>query len=239
VTSPELVLPPITSLTHGRIILALHLLRPAAGPASDPALPLLMLHGLGGATPASASLAVNENWSGPIYGLDFSGHGQSTCAVGGGYSAEVLMADVDAALREIGPAVLLGSGLGGYVALLTAGAAPSRVHALVITGGSGLAGGGVRPGSESIYVPTDTGTPTEGRATPDPFALVELAMDIRPPNYAASFVRQFVSVCETPQPVSVCTAARPPWLAAVVEEYGVVTAGIEEALRTYNMPSGD
>jgi pimeloyl-ACP methyl ester carboxylesterase len=223
------------SLTHGRITLALHLLRPPDSPTDLPGRrPLLMLHGLGGATPASASVVASENWNGPIYGLDFSGHGQSTCAVGGGYSAEVLMADVDAALREIGPSVLLGAGLGGYVALLTAGAAPSRVHAVVITGGSGLAGGGVRPGSESICVPTHSGTQEASMSTPDPFALVELAMDVRPPNYVASFVRQFVSVSDTPQPVSVCTAARPPWLAAVVDEYGVATAGIEEALRAYN-----
>ncbi len=39
---------------------------------------------------------------GPIFALDFTGHGASTVPSGGGYTAEMLMADVDAALAELG-----------------------------------------------------------------------------------------------------------------------------------------
>jgi pimeloyl-ACP methyl ester carboxylesterase len=225
-------------LLHGRISLALHTLRSATQPVDSSnddsrLLPLLMLHGLAGATPTTCPELITSNWNGPIYGLDFTGHGQSTCAVGGGYSAEVLMADVDTALRQIGPAVLLGAGLGGYVALLVSGAAPGRVQSVIVTGGSGLAGGGVRPGSECIAVPVVVPVAGVEAVTPDPFALIELATDIRPPNYVASFVRQFVSVSTLDHPVSICTAARPPWLAGVIEEFGVTTSSVEEALRAY------
>ena len=38
-----------------------------------------------------------DGWPGPVYGLDFTGHGASTVPVGGGYSAEMLLADADTA----------------------------------------------------------------------------------------------------------------------------------------------
>jgi pimeloyl-ACP methyl ester carboxylesterase len=213
-------------LRHGRIDLALHTLQ--ASDAGSGA-PLLILHSLGGATPETVPDYVAGIWNGPVFGLDFTGHGQSTCPVGGGYSAEVLMGDADTALRHIGPSVILGLGLGSYVGLLVAGAAPERVQAVIVAGGTGLAGGGVRPGSESIVRPVAAVT----GATPDPYALIELSNDVRPPNYIASFVRQFVSAAPVEHPVSVCTAARPPWLSAVVEEFGVVTCTIGEALESY------
>jgi pimeloyl-ACP methyl ester carboxylesterase len=215
-----------TILRHGRIDLALHTLREQP---SGTGTPLLLLHSLGGATPAEVPALIPDTWKGSIFGLDFTGHGQSTCPVGGGYSAEVLMGDADTALRHIGPCVILGLGLGAYVGLLVAGAAPSRVQAVIVAGGTGLAGGGVRPGSESIVRPVAAVT----GATPDPYALIELSNDVRPPNYIASFVRQFVSVAPMEHPVSVCTAARPPWLSAVVDEFGVTTSSIAEALEAY------
>jgi pimeloyl-ACP methyl ester carboxylesterase len=212
----------VTYLTHGRVRLALHELSAGTGGA----VPLLLLHSLGGRTTAKVPPSVQEQWTGPVFGLDFTGHGQSSCPRGGGYSAELLMADADTALREIGPAVIVGSGLGGYVGLLVAGASAGRVTGVAVVGGSGLAGGGVRPGSESIAVPPHR---SDG-STPDPFALVELSTDLRPPNYVASFVRQFVAESISELPVSICTAARPPWLAAVVEEFGVATCSLSEAL---------
>lgn len=211
-----------TTLRHGRIDLALHLLR--EGNESDRR--LLLLHGLGESTPEVVPSDVAAGWTGAIWGLDFCGHGFSGAAVGGGYSCEILMADVDTALRHIGPSTLLGSGLGAYVALLTAGAASERVRGVIVLGGPGLAGGGVRPGSESITVPATDGA----GCTPDPFALMELSSDVRPPNYVTSFVRQYVGISDLESPVQLCTAARPAWLASVAEEYGVVQVSLAEAL---------
>ncbi len=217
----------LTTLRHGRIDLALHLLSEGDGSERR----LLLLHGLGESTPTTVPPDIADGWSGPVWGLDFCGHGRSGSAVGGGYSCEILMADVDTALRHIGPSALLGSGLGGYVALLTAGAAPERVNGVIVLGGPGLAGGGVRPGSESITVPA-----TEGAGlSPDPFALMELASDVRPPNYVTSFVRQYVGISDLESPVQLCTAARPAWLASVSEEYGVVQVTLAEALAALSL----
>ena len=215
----------LKTLQHGRIRLALHRLRIGAGGP-----PLLLLHGLGSHTAEAVPQDIDTGWTGPIYGLDFAGHGQSSVPTGGGYSAELLMADADTALRQIGPAFIVGSGLGGYVALLVAGAAPQRVLGVAVTGGAGLSGGGTRPGSEFIAIPAARIDGT----TPDPFVLLELATDVRPPNYAASFVRRFVSENGSEQPVNVCTAARPPWLAAVVEEFGVAAVSLHEALESFS-----
>lgn len=103
-------------LPHNRVSLALHHIKEGTGR------PLLMLHGLSESAANMSSLPVT--WAGPIWALDFTGHGESTVPRGGGYSAEILMADVDVALRHIGEATLLGRGLGGYIAFLI------EVHAL-------------------------------------------------------------------------------------------------------------
>ncbi len=93
---------------HLRINLALHELQ-----AGDER-PLLLLHGLGERTPSKVP-AYASSWPGAVWGLDFTGHGDSDVPSGGGYTCEVLMGDADAALREIGPATVLGRGLGAYV----------------------------------------------------------------------------------------------------------------------------
>jgi pimeloyl-ACP methyl ester carboxylesterase len=100
-------------LLHSRIELALHRLRDATGR------PLLLLHGLGERTPEVAPSECLA-WPGPIYGLDFCGHGASGVPRGGGYTAEALMGDADTALRHLGQATVVGRGLGAYVALLLA-----------------------------------------------------------------------------------------------------------------------
>src|SRR5437660_12565530 len=101
----------ITTLRHGKVELALHELRAGTGR------PLLLLHGLGERSPEKVP-ADAEAWDGPVYALDFTGHGASSITIGGGYTPEILMADVDAALMHLGSATVLGRGLGGYVALL-------------------------------------------------------------------------------------------------------------------------
>ena len=212
----------IVSLRHGKVTLALHGLRAdATGRA------LLLLHGRGLRSPAAVPKHV-ATWPGPIWALDFTGHGASSVPRGGGYSVELLMADADAALAHHGSVTLLGNGLGAYVALLLAGARPQQVRGAVLCDGPGLAGGGPRPVTPAVVGPVGALD-----ATPDPFALIELARDVRPPDYATSFVRQACQLSELDRPVSVCAIERPDWLAAVVEEPGAAVTTLAEALALY------
>lgn len=209
-------------LRHNRIDLALHNVRDGEGTA------LLLLHGLGESAAAIADLPVR--WDGPIWALDFTGHGRSTVPRGGGYSAEILMADVDVALSHIGPATIVGRGLGGYVGFLTAGARPERVRGVVIIDGPGLAGGAIHATSSSeIRVAGDR----VGQA-PDPWALIEMSRDARPPNYAVTFARLAVAASELDEPIALCARVAPPWLEAIAAEPGVITnIGLDEALELY------
>ena len=64
-------------------------------------------------------------------------------------------------------------------------------------------------------------------------SVVELASDVRPPDYATSFVRQATHLSGLERPISICTLERPDWLRAVVEEPGVETCELEQALGLY------
>lgn len=198
-------------LTHNRVQLALHTLRPGRGR------PMLLLHGLGERSPASVPGAV-EHWSGPITALDFTGHGASTLPVGGGYTAELLMADADIALARLGEATIVGRGLGAYIALLLAGARADRVHGVVLADGPGLSGGPSVPMSQPVFALEPVAT------TPDPYALVELGRDLRPPDYATTFARLALQGSFLDEPIVVAARFRPAWLQAVVDEPGVVTS---------------
>ncbi len=111
---------------HGRSELAVHQLRDGTGPAA------LVLHGLAEDSRCVLGQLVAEGWpGGVVWALDFLGHGSSTRPPGGGYTCESLMADADAALREIGPSTVLGRGLGAYIAVLIAGARPDLVRGAV------------------------------------------------------------------------------------------------------------
>lgn len=214
----------VERLRHGRIRLALHRLREGSGR------PLLLLHGLGERSPwAVPSWAAG--WPGPVAALDFTGHGDSDVPAGGGYTCEVLMADADIALEALGgEATVAGRGLGGYVALMIAGARPTGVRGAVIADGPGLAGGGPIPATPWIP-PPDLPRPVGG--TPDPLALIELSRDIRPPDYAVTFVHQAVSLSGLEEPICVAARVRPPWLAAVADLPGVAEARLPEALDRY------
>jgi pimeloyl-ACP methyl ester carboxylesterase len=136
------------------------------------------------------------------------------------------MGDVDAALAAIGPATLVGRGLGAYVALLVAGARPADVRGAVLADGPGLDGGG--PGPVSTHV---LSLPEGPPAAPDPFALAELSRDPRPPDYATAFARQAVQRSAAAAPLVVAARYRPPWLAAVASEPGVAdVATVAEGL---------
>lgn len=213
-----------TMLQHNRITLALHSVRPGTGR------PLLLLHGLGEDAANMATLPVS--WNGPVWALDFTGHGQSSVPRGGGYSCEILMADVDVALRHLGePVTIVGRGLGGYIAFLIAGARPTLVRGVVIIDGPGLAGGAVHTTSstEIATVGDRTGT------TPDPWALIELSRDARPPTYATTFARLAANNSGIDDPIAVSCKVAPPWIEAISAEPGVMTdISMQEALDIYS-----
>lgn len=210
-------------LTHGRITLALHPLREGDGR------PLLHLHGLGLRSPDDVPFDL-EGWPGPIYALDFTGHGDSSAPKGGGYTPEVLMGDVDAAIEHLGAVTLIGYGLGAYVALIAAAARTDAVHGAILCDGPGLAGGGPFPGT-----PTVARIDPDAPVPPDQFAMAELSKDIRPPDYAVDFVQLIVTHSKTPKPpIAVCARARPEWLAAVIDELGTSPVSLADALKTFS-----
>jgi pimeloyl-ACP methyl ester carboxylesterase len=201
---------------HNRIDLALHHLRTAR---DDTAPSLLVLHGLGEASPTTAP-DWSEPWPGAVWALDFTGHGESAVPLGGGYSAELLMGDADAALSVIGPSAVVGFGLGAYVALLIAGGRPKLVRGAVLLDGPGLAGGSTHPTSSTVFhLPPETLTGT----APDPWALLEMAQDLRPPDYAATFARLALQQSGLDEPILVCVRARAMWVDAIKDEPGVVS----------------
>lgn len=219
-------------LRHNRIDLALHLLRPEPLDADDPGRPLLLLHGLGDRSPDAVPSWVAD-WPGSVAALDFTGHGESTCPASGGYSPETLMADVDHALAHLTDhddersITVLGRGLGAYVALQIAGARASQVHGVILVDGPGLAGGPTGPSSQAVF-----SLQTDG-STPDPYALVELGRDLRPGDYAVSFVNLANAGAPVANPITVASSFHPKWLAAVADQPGVVEAGIADALASY------
>jgi pimeloyl-ACP methyl ester carboxylesterase len=210
-------------LLHNRIRLALHQLSEGSGR------PLLLLHGLGESSPAALP-SWAADWPGPVWALDFSGHGESDIPAGGGYSAEMLLADADVALAHLGEVTVVGRGLGAYVALLLSGARPTSVRGAVLCDGPGMWGGPSGPTSNSfITLPAST-------STPDPFALHEMAKDLRPRDYAALFVRLAVErslIDPAISPITVAAVVRPPWLEAVVAEIGVSEEPLATALARY------
>jgi pimeloyl-ACP methyl ester carboxylesterase len=210
-----------TVLGHLRTRLALHTLREGDG------MPLLHLHGLAEASPLEVPSAL-AGWPGPVYALDFTGHGHSSVPLGGGYTAEALMGDADAALTHLGKATLFGRGLGAYVALLLAGARPAQVHGAVLFDGPGLLGGGTAPASPSVVLMDPAAI-----APPDPFALAELARDLRPTDYASTFARLATQASALEHPIAVAAVNRPEWLIAVVREPGVVELPLDEAIALY------
>lgn len=207
-------------LRHNKIGLALHGLRAGEGR------PLLHVHGLGERSPTRVPAHLAD-WPGPVWALDLTGHGDSDVAVGAGYFCEVLMGDVDTALAHLGPVTLFGRGLGAYVGLLTAGGRPDLVRGAICFDGPGLAGGGSWPSSP--YIPCAVDPPPPG-GTPDPWAILELTRDVRPPDYAASFARQAAAHSGLDIAIAVTGVNRPPWLEAVVAEPGVAQCSVSEAL---------
>lgn len=208
-------------LTHNRVELALHTLRTVDGPN------LLLLHGLGEASPHAVPRWA-QLWPGSVHALDFTGHGASGLPIGGGYTAEMLLADADMAIRELGSATIVGRGLGAYIGLLIGGARASSVRGVIITDGPGMSGGPTSPTSQPVV----TAEPVD--STPDPYAILELGRDLRPPDYATTFVRLANEGSGLDEPITVTAKFRPRWLRAVVDEPGVrEMTSLTDALARY------
>lgn len=210
-------------LRHNRIDLALHPLRAGEGR------PLLHLHGLAERSPESVPTHLAA-WPGPIWALDLSGHGASGSAPGAGYFCEVLMGDVDTALAHLGEVTIFGRGLGAYIGLLASGGRPELVRGAILFDGPGLAGGG--PWPVSPYITTSVSSAPQG-GTPDPWAILELTRDVRPPDYASTFARQAATRSGLDVAVAVAGVNRTPWLDAVVAEPGVTQCTVAEALELF------
>lgn len=211
-------------LTLGRQRLALHTLRPAA--AQDAAGPLLLLHGLGECAPPHLP-ADYRAWPGAVKALDFTGHGQSTLPVGGGYTCEALMVDVVTALKAVGPCTLVGRGLGAYVALMATAACADRVRGAVLRDGPGLSGGG--DGSQSPWLPC---VAERSLQTPDRQALADLATDVRQPAAAARWAQLVRESSPMKTPVHFCLQERPLWALvaadALAQSFTDVTTALTE-----------
>ncbi len=214
----------VSYVQHGRIRLALHTLR-----ESTAGWPLLLLHGLGERSPEGVGLDI-AGWNGPIFALDFTGHGASESPTGGGYSAEVLMADVDTALSRLGPCTILGRGLGGYIALLISGARPALVRGAIIDDGIGILGGGGSPGSIHLDVPNRL---VDGPGAPDPYVLLEMSSDIRPADYAATYAFAAAQATSNRIAIAVVTRARPSWLVGILDQFGVELLSLTDALAVF------
>lgn len=215
--------PSMVRLQHNRISLALHELRGGDGR------PLLHLHGLAERSPATVPDHLTA-WPGPVWALDLSGHGDSGVAPGAGYFCEVLMGDVDIALAHLGAVTIFGRGLGAYVGLLAAGGRPDLVRGAILFDGPGLAGGGPWPVSPYI---TTTVAPAPPGGTPDPWAVLELTRDVRPPDYASTFARQAATGSGLDVAIAVTGVNRPPWLEAVAAEVGAIECSLPEALALF------
>lgn len=212
----------IEYLQHNRIRLALHTCKTAGAGR-----PLLLLHGLAERAPRQLP-APYAAWPGPVHALDFTGHGESQVPRGGGYTCELLMADADVALARLGSATVVGRGLGGYIALLLAGARPLQVHGAILLDGPGMAGGGTN--TKQPYIPiVDDAQP----APPDPFALADLATDARPPNYATHYAMLANLNSPLSRPISVCAREQPEWLVAVTTALGLEWTDLTDALASY------
>lgn len=209
----------VTTLVHNRVQLALHTLRDGEGRS------LLLLHGLGESSPSTVP-SWAEAWPGPIHALDFTGHGDSTVPAGGGYSAEILLADADVALAHLGEVTVVGRGLGAYVALMLAGARPKEVRGAVLCDGPGMHGGATGPSSSTAFALPDT------PEVPDPYVLVEMSRDMRPRDYAAIFARLAIDHSGLDEPISVAAMVRPGWIDGAIEA-GAVERSVDEALAEY------
>ena len=197
-------------LLNGRVTIALHRLREAADPQAPT---LLLLHELGGS--ANDWKGETLDWNGPVFALDFTGHGDSGWLRSSAYYPELFLMDADVAHKHIEStgareSCLLGRGIGGYAGLLLAGARPDRIRAAAVLPGAGLAGGGNEPGEfEQLRPLKSRGDPQRDSFDPRVSICDEHA---RPSEYVGSFAARNRSL-HLAKP----SGALPSWWSAACE----------------------
>jgi hypothetical protein len=75
--------------------------------------------------------------------------------------------------------------------------------------------------------------PEQDGTTPDPVAMVELAVDVRPPDYARTFAWQASALSGLDAAIAIAAVNRPPWLAEVAAQPGVVESSLPDALALF------
>lgn len=178
-------------LIHGRTTIELHPLRSGEG------MSLLLLHELGANSRCWDSSAL-DGWPGPVFALDFAGHGASEAVAGSAYTPEHLLADADHAQQEIcreGSCAVIGAGIGAYVALMLAGARRDRVRAALLLPGRGLMGGGSVPRFEDREIANldqweaDTARRVAHYLPGTDPGVSECETDVRPDDYVKAFAK--------------------------------------------------
>ena len=168
-------------LQHNRIALALHELRAGDGPAAAaPARPGRALAGGGAGAP------------GRVAGPGVGARPHRSRRLRRGRRRRLLLRGADGRRRHRAGPPRPGDDLRARPRRLRrpAGrrrAARAACGARSCFDGPGLAGGGPWPASP--FIPLPSVAPPPG-GTPDPWAILELTRDVRPPDYAASFARQ-------------------------------------------------
>ncbi|MCU1372814.1 MAG: mhpC, partial [Actinomycetia bacterium] len=102
------------------------------------------------------------------------------------------------------------------------------IRGAVLDDGPGLLGGATGPTSSRVPVahPAHVGPP-------DPYALLELSIDVRPPDYAVTYARHAAERSGLDRPFAVAAKARPPWLAAVIDTLMLTPTTVAAALAAY------
>jgi len=113
---------------------------------------------------------------------------------------------------------------------LLSGARPTLVRGAVLLDGPGLAGGSIHATSNTEI--NDIGE--RAGTAPDPWALIELSRDARPPTYTTTFARLAANGSGIDEPIAVACKVTPPWVEAIAAEPGVITdISMQDALDMY------
>jgi len=139
-----------------------HYYQRAGRPGSDPATPVVLIHGIADSALTWAFTIGGMARVGPVYALDLPGFGQSGSPAGKRFASIAEQTAVVAALlrQVVGlPAILVGNSMGGWVAARLALEAPELTRGIVL----------LDPGGALL----------EGRASWDPFVSTVAVPDLR------------------------------------------------------------